>query len=732
MKWKHQFQFAGYYAAVERGFYLEEGLKVTLVEGSVDKDPIESVLSGQAQFGVAGPELLLSRLNGRPLVALAAIFQHSPSVILSLKSSGIDSPHDLVGKRIMISEHGESDIWAMLLDEGIDTYRIIKADTTWDLNELIEGRIDATAAYLTNTPFFLLESGAPYNLIRPRTYGVDFYGDCLFTSEKELGNHPALVKKFRRASLKGWEYAMTHTDEMIGLIKEKYKSPKSKAHLAYESSAMEELILPNLVQTGHMNPGRWASMARTYVKLGMAQPGYNLDDFIYMVETPPDTAWVWWLVGGFSVTAGIMLSVAGWLILFNRKLKTAVEERTRDLQRESGERLHTEKTLRLTQFTVDHSGDGVFWIDSTGKFIKVNETACRKLDYTRDELEKLYLFDIDPKFTRTNWSGYWLDAKRKKYLRLESIHAAKAGHTFPVDININYLRFENLEFLCAFVRDITERKRFTQALEQLNDDLEKRVEQRTADLILAKEQSEAAFRARTAFLSNVSHELRTPLNAVIGLTDVVLDSDLAASQKETLQAVRDSAGKLLNMVNDIIELTGLEAGKTQTAQPFQLKAVVDSALREIEKEALGKHIEVSGQIDETIPSIIIGNFSHLASLLRVLLQNSVKFTEKGHISLEVINRSGSDRMVELHFKLSDSGIGIPDDKIDLLFRDLTQIDETMTRRYSGIGLGLTMARRLIELMNGRIWVESTEGVGTTFHFAINCPYFESPLDQSGS
>ena len=356
LKWYHQFQFAGYYAALEKGFYKKANLDVTIREGGGDKISIEEVMSGRAQFGVGAAELLLARLEGRPVTALAVIFQHSPSIILAKANSGINSPHDLIGRRFMISRQGETDLWAMFYNEGINEEQLRIVVPTWDIGELINGEIDATAAYLTNTPFFLKQRGIPMTIIRPRTYGVDFYGDCLFSSEKFIADEPDIARRFRSASLAGWEYAMAHPQEIIDLILAKYNTEKTRAHLEYEAEAMRELVLTQLVQIGHMNPGRWRHMADTYAKLGMAPTDYTLDGFIYSPEQGPDLTWLYAIL---SILVGVFILAAiysGWLLLFNRRLRQAVESRTielshlnKELHAEINERRQTEKALRRSE-----------------------------------------------------------------------------------------------------------------------------------------------------------------------------------------------------------------------------------------------------------------------------------------------------------------------------------------------------------------------------------------------
>lgn len=282
LRWHHQFQFAGYYAALEKGYYRAVGLDVRIHQGAPGRTPVNEVLAGRAQYGEANSELLYQRLRGAPLVALAVIFQHSPSMLLTRRDSNIRSPQDLVGKRVMlIGDITDADLHAMLLNEGIELDQITILPSSYDISDLITGKTDAFNAYLTNEPFFLQEKGIAYQAIEPINYGIDFYSDTLFTSEDEIEQHPERVRDFREASLKGWRYAMDHPKEIIELLQEKYQVKKSQAHLEYEAETMRRLILPELVEIGHMNPGRWQHMADTFVKVGMLPDDYDLTGFIY-------------------------------------------------------------------------------------------------------------------------------------------------------------------------------------------------------------------------------------------------------------------------------------------------------------------------------------------------------------------------------------------------------------------------------------------------------------------
>ena len=285
LRWKHQFQFAGYYAALEKGFYREAGLDVRLREGEPGKEPIDEVLAGRAEYCTANSEALQARLQGKPLVALAAIFQHSPLVLLALADSGIRTPHDLVGRRVMLARgRHDTEFLAMFLREGIRPENLDIVFSTARIDDLIAGRIDAINAYLSNEPFLFRQLGVDVVAINPGNYGIDYYGDVLVTSEAEIEANPERARAMREASLKGWRYAMDHPDEIIDLLLGTYRVPKSREHLEFEARAVRSLILPDLVEIGHMNPGRWRGVAEVLKTSGMVDGDARLEGFIYDPE----------------------------------------------------------------------------------------------------------------------------------------------------------------------------------------------------------------------------------------------------------------------------------------------------------------------------------------------------------------------------------------------------------------------------------------------------------------
>ena len=335
LRWHHQFQFAGYYAAVEKGFYKEEWLDVRIHAGDPTHQPVPEVLAGHAQYAEGNSEVLYQRLLGKPLVALAAIFQHSPSVLLTRRDSGIESVHDLMGKKVMLMNMTEdADFLSMFLNEDVSLSHVKVIPSSYDINDLISGKVDAFNSYTTNEPYFLKQHNVAYNIIDPSTYRIDFYSDILFTSEAELRDHPNRVEAMRRASLKGWRNRMDHADEIITLLLENYHVEKTREHLEFEAAEMRKLIFPNLIEIGHMNQGRWQHMADSFVNVGLIKPGYKLDGFIYDPGPKQAPAWVFPLLIAVLIILTVVSAITYYLQHLNRRLN-----KTQIILSESEERL---------------------------------------------------------------------------------------------------------------------------------------------------------------------------------------------------------------------------------------------------------------------------------------------------------------------------------------------------------------------------------------------------------
>jgi ABC-type nitrate/sulfonate/bicarbonate transport system substrate-binding protein len=328
LKWKHQFQFAGYYAALEEGYYREAGLDVEIREAPDTGDVPEIVARGGADYGIATSDLVVARAAGLPVVALAPIFQHSPNALIVTASSGVESVHDLAGRRIMV-DGNDAEILAYLKSEGIGPGAFVRVPHTFDASALFAGTIAAISGYITDEPFLLEERGVAWRSFSPRAAGIDFYGDTLFTTEGEVRARPDRVRRFVDASLRGWRHALAHPEEMADLIHARYGRRHSRAHLLFEAEVSRRLILPDVVEVGYVNPGRWRHIADVYAEIGVVPRDLPLEGFVWERGARPTP---WWLVGALAGALSALALASAAALRFYR-LSVAVRAQAKSLER---------------------------------------------------------------------------------------------------------------------------------------------------------------------------------------------------------------------------------------------------------------------------------------------------------------------------------------------------------------------------------------------------------------
>jgi diguanylate cyclase (GGDEF)-like protein len=326
LRWRHQWQFAGYYAAIEHGFFREAGFEVRLRESDGDTDPSIPVLAGDADFGVAGSDLLLHYARGAPVVALAAFYQHSPLVLIARPDLGIDNVHQLIDHPLGL-ESQSAELLAMLQREQVPIERLRWQPHPHSVKALIDGELHAISAYLTDEPFELEQAGVPFRMFSPRMAGIDFYSEVLFTSKALADGEPEQVRAFVQAARRGWEYAVRHPNEIAELIHRRYSQRHSLPHLRYEAARSLPLIMAELVELGYMNPGRWQHIAQVSIDVGMLESMPRLDGFLFDANRARDLSrfYLWSAAATLAALFFGALSLGSYRL--NRRLRTEIGNR---------------------------------------------------------------------------------------------------------------------------------------------------------------------------------------------------------------------------------------------------------------------------------------------------------------------------------------------------------------------------------------------------------------------
>ncbi len=450
LKWKHQFQFAGYYAALEKGYYREAGLDVQIMEGGPEHPPVPTVINGGADFGVSNTQLLLDRSHGAPVVALAAVIQHSPLSMVVRLDSGIRTVKDLAGRKLMIGPD-DAELLAYFKHSGLNENSFQRQKHSQDIVDLINRRTDGLSAYTPDQPYALEKVGVDYLELRALDSGIDFYGDILFTTEQQIKDHPDRVKAFRQASLQGWAYAMQHPDEIAELIRRNYAPERSLYHLLWEARRYRPFIMPDLIELGHMSPSRWRHIADTYAELGMLPPGLDFSGMIYNPNPFDLQRFYPWLISGIFLLV-ILALFSGYVVYSRHKLRIT--------------KLTLDKLLRNApgmtyQFQLNADGSSclpfasrgiakIFGIDA--KAVKHDATAIFALLHP-DGLEQVRQSIRNSAQQMTDW------IEQFRVIHPQQGEIWVEGHSTPE-------RLANGAVLWSgFIRNITDRKHAEQALQ---------------------------------------------------------------------------------------------------------------------------------------------------------------------------------------------------------------------------------------------------------------------------
>ena len=709
LRWTHGFQFAGYYAALAQGYYDSEGLDVRFLEGK-GRSISKAVMSGEADFGVDSSNLVLNRLRGEPVVVLASIFQHSAHVLAVKGRQQSVDPHCLVGENLWMARGpGSAELHAIFLKEGIplDDLR-----TTFNyknpLPPIADQQFAAYDVYRCDEPYQLKRLGIPYVFLDPRDYGIDFYGDCLFTSEREIEYHPERVEAFRRASLRGWRYAMDHPEEVVNFIMTRFVSDRSRAHLLFEAEQIRLIVEPDLVEIGHSNPARWKQIAATYASLGLADSTALPDAFIYDPQDRKERIEATVRKVLFA-TIGVILAGLGLFLFLNRKLVETVERRTLEFK-QSEIRYHT---------LFESATDAIILTDpETGRIMDANRKAVSLLGIPKDEIVGMHHTELHPPEFSTHCEVAFRECVSDCEPGLhETVMLARDGRRIHVEVSsggVMDVLGRKMHF--GIFRDISERKQIAHE----------------ARLLREQKQVMQKMEALGTLAGGVAHDFNNLLVPIMGYVEL-MKVDLPENHPHSvpLNAIYQAANRARALIDQILAFS--RQGESPK-QPVKVHLIVQEVMRLI-RSSLPLSIEARVAIDK-VAGFVLSNPVQIHQMVMNLVANAIHAMEGGQGVLEValeavlLDRPGA-RPLELtpgryaRLRVADTGPGIPSAIRNRIFEPYF----TTKEKGKGTGLGLATVHGIAKGLGGSVVVKSELGNGTVFE--VYLPVTEAAMDPPG-
>ncbi|WP_051305591.1 ABC transporter substrate-binding protein [Desulfogranum mediterraneum] len=717
LKWHHQYQFAGYYAALHQGFYRDQGLDVQLLEGGPQIKVDEQVLSGHADFGVLASELIQKKAEGEPMVLLAALFQHSTRVLLIRAELGVESPADLIGKSLMINLNEDIEFQAMFLAEGVDYRQLsLQPKDQSAISRFSTGEIDGFNGSIGNQTYLLQRRKLAYTTIRPINYGIDFYGDSLFTSARLLKKQPEVVDKFRSASLRGWQYAMDHQEEMIALIREHYAPEKSLEQLRFEAQAIERLIMADIVEIGHINPYRVERIAEIYAKQGLIPADYALSGFIYTPtkERGDLKRIIILLVFGLS---GLVLCTLIFLF-FNARLKRLVTARTLELDRANSElrgemekRRQREMEIKakhsLLETVIEGTDDPVYVKNLKGEYLLVNSAFEEALGQRKEAIigrDDQNLFPPEELQTIKENDARVIDSKTS-YTSEEKLTTSQ-GETCWLTSKHPYRDAAGRVIgVIGISRDITQLK----LIEREKKLLQERLNQAQK------------MEAIGTLAGGIARDFNNILGAILGYAELAWeDSPSDSTIREELGEVITASHRAKELVQQILAFSRQAESKRISCQPA---TIIKESLKLL-RSSLPTTISVHQDIDPGCGSIL-ADPTQIHQIIINLATNAFHAMESqgGTLSLALRQRYYSlddlSQLAEagtappghyLELRCSDTGLGIPPQVMAKIFEPYFTTKET----GKGTGMGLAIVHGIVQSYGGVISCKSREGEGSTF------------------
>jgi len=692
LKWTDGFQFAGFYMALEQGYYDEAGLDVRLIEGGVGKSSVEHVVNNKNAYGVTSTGALVERSYGKPIKAVGVIFQHDPLMLMTRMDTGIKSLQDLRGKRVMIQRgYQNASILAALQAEDLHEGDFIRQDTSYHINDLIEKRTDAYAIYAMNQVDLVQRMKVPFQVFNPNEQGIDFYGDIVITSDEEVLKHPDRVQSFMAATALGWRHALNHPNEAIDLILLKYNAQHlSRSHLQFQAKEAAKFIMSDLIEPGYMNMFRWQSIANIYAKLDMLSADYPVKEFVYFPKLSV-LDWIALHLWQFLVVVLFVLALifAGISLMMRQLVKR--------------------KTLALTEREADYRkllelvSVGVV-VHRHGRILFANAYAltCFQVPslqdvYGQDVMQ--YIHPDEREKTAERLQKVLHD--HESYAHVASRGIGAGGRVIDTEIGSMMVPYHGELAVLTVVEDVTERKR--------------------AEVEAMKVQQRVEHAQRLESLGvlagGIAHDFNNLLTAMLGHADMAsakVEVDPVAVKRHLKHVVK-AAGNAASLCSQMLAYSG--KGK------FVVEAV---NLAELTQEmlvlvgtAIDKKIRLDYQVEDE-NAFTIADVSQVQQVVMNLVTNASEAMAgvEGDVQIVVGCMHANEAYLKdcyhegvkpghfVYVEVSDTGCGMSDAVREKIFEPF------YTTKFTGRGLGMSALLGIMRGHHGAIHLASKEHQGT--------------------
>lgn len=720
LRWDHQFQFAGYYAALWQGYYAAAGLDVD-IKSAVKKDgkiisATKSVAEGQAEFGIGSADILIAKNNGWPLVVLASIFQHSSARLYAKESAALHSPADLTTLRVgrRVNDLIDVEMQAMLRGEGIDPAVVTPYSYTFGPNELLNDKIDVIQGYSIAAPFIFKKYGIKLKSLQPSAYGVDFYGDSLFTRHELIKNNSDLVQRFLQASLNGWKYALENPVAVADRISRELPRtapPVDEFHAfnRFQIDGVRKLTLYPVIKIGHINPERWRRMHSFLKQSKLVTGDLNLDEFIFNPKRKKEIkdkrfqkVLTWFLIIIVAASATFLI----WIFTLRKTVKRRTNELTEandQLRAEMAERLQMEAALRGSEERyrefVEGTDDLITRVDSQGRFIYVNHVAEKIFGVSMDQCVGMSAFDFihpeDRERTEVEFEK-WV-RNRLESITIENRQVNKiTGQVYHMlwVSNLHYDEQGGLTGINGIARDLSSYKKLE------------------AEMLKVKKLESIGILS-----GGIAHDFNNLLNIIMGNISMAKDDvEPEYGISEFLQEAEIASQRAQDLTSQL--LTFAKGGA-----PVKKEGLIGKLLKESADRTLaGSNVKCEFLISSDLYAVAFDK-DQMEQALGNLISNAVEsMAGAGSITLRAENVAFDSETVEKSFtipegkyvkiSIQDHGVGISEEHLNLIFDPYFTTKELGSQK--GLGLGLAITYSIVKRHDGYIRVESEVGAGTTF------------------